>query len=696
VKNKKLFAILTLICFALTMMPVAAFAADKVYASVNEDSEIVSVGDDIVMDITGATSGSFYVFAMKDGKVNKAYGIQVVDVADGQIVLEEGMAAAGTYDIYVVDQNTFTDGIYDKYQEVAYTRDEAAKKLIDESNVIMTDKTVTVKASKNEYKVSFVTKDGEEITEVTALKANSGYDVETVYVLVTDKDDNAVVGANVTVSTNSSAISVDAESVKTNAAGMAKVKISASIAGEFKVYAEYGTKADATLVVKAGAMTASQITVVQEQKAPVALDSEVGPRTVQIRFAVSDANGNAATPVDYKVKVDAPKASKISGDNLTLVQTPAGWALMGDTLDEEGTYTFKVILSNGNYATATVTVKEFQTPVKLVVTYPTNAVELDGVISPLAIKFVDANGVTKDATGVDLSANGYAVKDFDANTGKVTVKADEKYVGSKITVLAVSTKYNLVASTELTVAKAASAVKYATTTADIAVNNTLVANIVDEDGNKVALNGAVGTPEITYVVVSKPENAKVAVSTKAINDLNTKGEFKVSFTASAIGEYKIQTIVRYEQGKDQVVKYYSGVDTITVGNTGIKDVVVMSIGSNEIVINAAKSNIDAAPIVANSRTFVPFRALAEAFGANVAYDEATQSVTASLNGTTVVMTIGSATYTVNGVAKTADVAPFISGSRTYVPVRFAAEAFGIKVTPTYDEKGATADVIFAK
>ena len=122
--------------------------------------------------------------------------------------------------------------------------------------------------------------------------------------------------------------------------------------------------------------------------------------------------------------------------------------------------------------------------------------------------------------------------------------------------------------------------------------------------------------------------------------------------------------------------------------------VVMSIGSSEIVVDGEKAAIDAAPIVQNSRTYVPFRALAEAFGAEVAYDEATQAVTATLGSNTVVMTIGSATYTVNGEEKTADVAPFISGGRTMVPVRFAAEAFGSKVIPTYDDNGATADVLF--
>ena len=111
-------------------------------------------------------------------------------------------------------------------------------------------------------------------------------------------------------------------------------------------------------------------------------------------------------------------------------------------------------------------------------------------------------------------------------------------------------------------------------------------------------------------------------------------------------------------------------------------------------MNDSKAVIDAAPVVKNNRTYVPFRALAEAFGAEVSYDEATQAVTAELNGTKVVMTIGSAAYTVNGAEKTADVAPFIAGSRTMVPVRFVAESFGIKVIPTYDENGATADILF--
>ncbi|MCL6560961.1 MAG: copper amine oxidase N-terminal domain-containing protein, partial [Firmicutes bacterium] len=44
---------------------------------------------------------------------------------------------------------------------------------------------------------------------------------------------------------------------------------------------------------------------------------------------------------------------------------------------------------------------------------------------------------------------------------------------------------------------------------------------------------------------------------------------------------------------------------------------------------------------------------------------------------TVVFTINSTTYTVNGVEKTMDAAPYIKNDRTFIPVRYAAEACGV-------------------
>ncbi|MDR3765946.1 MAG: stalk domain-containing protein [Butyricicoccus sp.] len=89
---------------------------------------------------------------------------------------------------------------------------------------------------------------------------------------------------------------------------------------------------------------------------------------------------------------------------------------------------------------------------------------------------------------------------------------------------------------------------------------------------------------------------------------------------------------------------------------------------------------DAYPLLRNDRTYVPFRAIFEQMDANVTWDNATQTVTATRDGRNVRFQIGKTdvTITEDGQTQTisTDAAPFIEGSRTYVPVRFASEAFG--------------------
>jgi len=60
-------------------------------------------------------------------------------------------------------------------------------------------------------------------------------------------------------------------------------------------------------------------------------------------------------------------------------------------------------------------------------------------------------------------------------------------------------------------------------------------------------------------------------------------------------------------------------------------------------------------------------------------DGAAKTVTANNGGTTVVLTIGSATPTVNGSIVEIDQPGILLGGRTLVPLRFVAEAFGVAV-----------------
>ena len=92
---------------------------------------------------------------------------------------------------------------------------------------------------------------------------------------------------------------------------------------------------------------------------------------------------------------------------------------------------------------------------------------------------------------------------------------------------------------------------------------------------------------------------------------------------------------------------------------------------------------DVVPEVVDQRTFLPFRAVLEAMGAEVDYDAATSTVTAQRDGVSLAMTLGEkqARITENGAVRTLemDVAAYAKNNRTYVPVRFAAEAFGCSV-----------------
>lgn len=99
----------------------------------------------------------------------------------------------------------------------------------------------------------------------------------------------------------------------------------------------------------------------------------------------------------------------------------------------------------------------------------------------------------------------------------------------------------------------------------------------------------------------------------------------------------------------------------------------------KVTLNGIPIKFDVAPQMINNRTMVPLRAIFEALGAKVDWNDNTQTVVAKKDDTTVSATIGKKTMYINGKSKTMDVAPMLLNSRTLVPVRFVAEAFDCDV-----------------
>ena len=108
-----------------------------------------------------------------------------------------------------------------------------------------------------------------------------------------------------------------------------------------------------------------------------------------------------------------------------------------------------------------------------------------------------------------------------------------------------------------------------------------------------------------------------------------------------------------------------------------------------VTLDGAQIAFDVPPQTINDRTMVPLRAIFEALNASIDWNDSTQTVTATRDGTVVVMRVGDPVITVAGNNVTLDVPPQIVNDRTLVPARAVAESFGVNV----DWNGDTQTVI---
>jgi hypothetical protein len=103
-------------------------------------------------------------------------------------------------------------------------------------------------------------------------------------------------------------------------------------------------------------------------------------------------------------------------------------------------------------------------------------------------------------------------------------------------------------------------------------------------------------------------------------------------------------------------------------------------GPVSVTVNGNAANLNPPPTERAGRVFVPLRGVFEQLGATVVYQSGV--INATGRGHTISLRIGSQQATVDGQQQTVDVAPFIIGASTYVPLRFVSQALG--ATVNYD------------
>ena len=94
-----------------------------------------------------------------------------------------------------------------------------------------------------------------------------------------------------------------------------------------------------------------------------------------------------------------------------------------------------------------------------------------------------------------------------------------------------------------------------------------------------------------------------------------------------------------------------------------------------VMLDGKKIEFDVEPQIINGRTMVPIRAIFEKMGASVVWDGNTSSAICTKGDKVVKMAIFSKDMQINDQIVKMDVSPVIVGGRTLAPARYVAEAF---------------------
>ncbi|HZL83308.1 MAG TPA: stalk domain-containing protein [Candidatus Deferrimicrobium sp.] len=112
-------------------------------------------------------------------------------------------------------------------------------------------------------------------------------------------------------------------------------------------------------------------------------------------------------------------------------------------------------------------------------------------------------------------------------------------------------------------------------------------------------------------------------------------------------------------------------------------IIQLTIGSRTMYVDGSPVILEAAPIILNSRTLLPIRAVVEAIGGTIVWDASAQKVTIVQNDKTLVLWIDRNVATLNGQSVNIDsdpkVVPIIMSGRTLLPLRFVAETLAMDV-----------------
>ncbi len=150
----------------------------------------------------------------------------------------------------------------------------------------------------------------------------------------------------------------------------------------------------------------------------------------------------------------------------------------------------------------------------------------------------------------------------------------------------------------------------------------------------------------------------------------------------------------YENGDDLIIDTLDPLGRskgyrCTVPKQPVYDALEAQKSAPYVCVNNTILGFETPPVTESDRTLVPMRFLFEQLGAEVTWDEATETATAKKANTTINFAIDNTTATVNGAETVMDVPARLVGDKTMVPLRFLSEEMGYNVEWDEETRMAT-------
>lgn len=720
-KTKKILAIVTLVAFMISILPMAAFAvtinnfASVITVEVDEAaaSDATGTDDGIEVELVSVTpdapdveeTASVYVGTTReltdvvyyDDGDNWVAGTVIGNVYEIPVTFAAGESVVTT-DIKIVSETagTFKFAIGTEAQAVEeyvsgqdFSAGYGIADIIDQKMFTgtftaadVTDIALTIDDNGKDIYAN-----GVNYWEVTAYVSANGYPVS---------------GEAVDFSLSGTGAVLNKSTATTGTNGKATVKVTATKPGTYTITAEAGDEdTDADLTFLTTGIVDIAIADDDNQKIAI-IDDEA-----DFAYKLYDAAGNKVDCTDADladfdaVVLSAPIGSKLEDGDIELINDEGDLTAIIDMidLDKDGTYSFKVYLTNGKGATYTFSAAEQGDITKMTVKYDSSSYATDSYVPAPTVKYLDAAGYETEATAGDLDDVTFSVNDAtfinDWNPDGQGGFLLEDKLGT-FTVTAVDTDKELVATTTVSVQKAASyLILTPPSFTAIGEDAKVTIQLVDGDGKAVS-TGLDALDTSKAIILSKqPSGAIVSDPDLDLGDFADDGTASVTLSSNLVGTVTIQVVIR----EDETGKVYTGSATIPFGmaaSAAGKDNLTMFIGAKNYMVGNTPGISDAAPFILNGRTFVAVRPITEALKGSVTWDEATQTVVMNTGAETLTIVIGASEIKVTrgGVVTSypCDAPAMIKDGRTFLPFRCIGEAMGYTVN-YYAETGA---VMFTK